>query len=80
MNERNSGAGAAALLILGLVVLIPSGLCTGFLGIGALADAVVHPANLGGSMSVLAMALVVGGPFVALGAVMVWIAVRRMRR
>lgn len=78
--ERTGTAGMIALLVLGLVILIPSSLCTGFLGIGALVDTIANPANAGDGLSVMAMALVIGGPFVATGAVLVWFAIRRLRR
>jgi hypothetical protein len=76
---RHSAAGTAALLIIGLLILIPSGLCTGIFGGGALIDAIVHPQNAGDAVSMLAMVSIVGGPFVAFGAVLVWFGVRRMR-
>ena len=70
-------AGTAALLIVGLLILVPSGLCTGAFGIGAVLELLTNPQNADTSM--LGMALIFGGPFVAVGGVLVWIAIRRMR-
>jgi hypothetical protein len=78
-QRRPSAAGTAALLIIGLLFLVPSGLCTGILGGGALLDAFVHPENSGDSVSMIVMVALVGGPFVALGGVVVWLSIRRMR-
>jgi hypothetical protein len=79
-RPRQSAAGTAALLIIGLVVLLPSGLCTGIFGGGALIDGLLHPENIRDSLSILVMATVFGGPFVAIGGVMVWFGVKRLRR
>lgn len=68
-----------ALLAIGLVILIPSGLCTGVFGGGALVDAVMHPGNAGDAASMLGMALIYGAPFVILGAFLVHLGVRRLR-
>jgi hypothetical protein len=73
------GAGTAALMIIGLLFLVPSGLCTGILGGGAVIDALTHPENIGDSASMIVTVAIVGGPFVAFGAVLVWFGVKRMR-
>ncbi len=78
-KSRYSAAGTAALLTIGLLILVPSGLCTGVLGGGAILDAIVHPENIGDSVSMLGAAAVFGGPFVAVGGVLVWLGVKRMR-
>ena len=74
-----SAGGTAALMIIGLLFLVPSGLCTGILGGGAIIDAFVNPENIGDSASMIVMVAIVGGPFVAFGAVLVWLSVKRMR-
>jgi hypothetical protein len=66
-------------MIIGLLFLVPSGLCTGILGGGAMIDAFVHPENIGDSASMMLTVAIVGGPFVAFGAVLVWFSVKRMR-
>ena len=78
-KPKYSAAGTAALMIIGLLFLIPSGLCTGIFGGGAVIDAIVHPENLSDSVSMIGAALVFGGPFVAIGGVLVWLGVKRMR-
>jgi hypothetical protein len=78
-KPKYSAAGTAALMIIGLLFLVPSGLCTGILGGGAIIDAFVHPQNIGDSASMMVTVAIVGGPFVAFGAVLVWFGVKRMR-
>jgi hypothetical protein len=78
-KRQYSTAGTAALLIIGLLFLIPSGLCTGVFGGGALLDAFTSPHNASDALSMLLIALLFGGPFIAVGGVMVWIAVKRLR-
>ena len=74
-----SAGGTAALLIIGLLILIPSGLCTGFFGVGALIETFTNPQNADDTLSTIVLALMYGGPFIAGGGVMVWIAVKRLR-
>ena len=63
-------AAAVALLVFGLLILVPSGLCTAYLGImGLLYGGKDAP-------DVLTMALFYGGPFVILGGVLVWLGFR----
>jgi hypothetical protein len=78
-KQTYSVAGTVALLLIGLLFLVPSGLCTAILGGGALLDAFVHPENVSDSVSMIVTVAIVGGPFVAIGAVLVWFAVKRMR-
>jgi hypothetical protein len=79
-KPKYSAAGTAALVIIGLLFLVPSGLCTGILGGGAVIDAFVHPENIGDSASMILTVAIVGGPFVVFGAVLVWLGVKRTRR
>ena len=62
-TEKGSIGAAIALISLGLLAVLPSGLCTGIL--------VVNGAWF---------ALVIGGPFVAGGAALIWMGVRELRR
>ena len=78
-KPRYSAAGTAALMIIGLLILVPSGLCTGIFGGGAILDVLVHPENAGDAASLLGAAVVFGGPFVAVGGILVWLGIRRMR-
>lgn len=72
-------ASGIAFLFIGLVFLVPSGLCTGLFGGGALIDALTHPENGGEALGILFMALLFGGPFVALGGFLVWQGIRNLR-
>ena len=74
-----SAAGTVAMFVIGLLVLVPSGLCTGVMGGGAILNMITDPKNAGGSIGILGMALVIGGPFVVAGGAMVWRAIARMR-
>ncbi|HVZ90672.1 MAG TPA: hypothetical protein VG843_03395 [Rhizomicrobium sp.] len=77
-QERSVLAGAA-FLIVGLVMLVPSGLCTGVFGGGALLDMIAHPQNASDAVSILGTALLIGGPFVIAGIVLVRIGISRLR-
>jgi len=77
-EKPRSTAGGIALLLVGLVILVPSGLCTGLFGGGALLEMVMHPGN-GDAIGILPMALIFGGPFVALGGYLVYLGVRKLR-
>jgi hypothetical protein len=61
---------AIALLVVGLVVFVPSGLCTGTFFFGPIVQAVEHPAQ-GTNFFLSGVALVVGGPFVLGGFAMI---------
>jgi hypothetical protein len=76
--REHSVAGAIAMVVIGLLIFIPSGLCTGAIGIGALFETVFYPAR-GAGIAGLAMALIVGGPFVAGGFALIWYGVKRLR-
>jgi len=67
-----------ALLVIGLLFLVPSGLCTGIIGGGALLDWYLRSATRE-EISIIPTAIVVGGPFIAAGFAMVWIGVKRLR-
>ncbi|HVV65293.1 MAG TPA: hypothetical protein VHC42_07475 [Rhizomicrobium sp.] len=87
MSDRSKAAdrpgrsvlAGAAFLIVGLVMLVPSGLCTGVFGGGALLDMISHPANASDAASILGTALLIGGPFVIAGIVLVRIGISRLR-
>jgi hypothetical protein len=71
-------AGTIAMLIVGLLIFIPSGLCTGFLGGTALINMLLVPFSSNG-LGALAMALTIGGPFVLGGGALIWFGVKRLR-
>lgn len=81
MSEpARSIAGGIALMVIGLLILVPSGLCVGWFGIGALLEILTEPSHGNDALGLLGLALMFGGPVVAVGAVLVWLAVRLMRR
>jgi len=65
-------------VVLGLLVLVPSGLCTSYFGIAGLAT-LFDPHDPGYGPLLLGTALLIGGPFVAGGIAMLWIGIRRLR-
>lgn len=77
--RRNVAAGVA-FLVIGLLLLVPSGLCTGILAGGTLIESFIHPGSSGDLGSVFFMALIFGGPFIVGGGVLVWQGVERLRR
>jgi hypothetical protein len=72
--EKPSLAGTIAILVIGLVILVPSGLCTGFFTFGQF--------FIGRSFEsgFVAVALLIGGPFVAIGIALIMWGIRRLRR
>lgn len=73
---RWTGA-AIALVVIGLLILVPSGLCTSAFGIAGLMGMFESSS---GDASLLPMALIVGGPFVVLGALLVRTGLRERHR
>jgi hypothetical protein len=63
--------GAIALIVMGLVVFVPSGLCTGIF--------FFLPLTQPGNNAPFFLALGIGGPFVVGGAVMLWYGFEGMR-
>jgi len=68
---------AVVLLVIGLLILIPSGLCTGIFGIGALYDMFTSSSSEG--FSILLEALVFGAIPIAIGGALVYAAFRVRR-
>ena len=64
-----------ALFILGLLILVPSGLCTAVLGGSIILEGLPH-----GDLSGIPIVLIYGGVPVAMGAVLVWGAFKARRR
>jgi hypothetical protein len=69
-----------ALICLGLVILIPAGLATAILVVGALLDAILGGAEPDFSRRLLSLILLFGGPPIVLGAVLLRWGWRRDRR
>jgi hypothetical protein len=64
------GAGAVALVVIGLLILIPSGLCTGIFGVGALYAMITS--SPGEGLTVLLEALTLGGIPIVIGGLLVF--------
>lgn len=77
--KRNVASGIA-LLVIGLVILIPSGLCTGVMAGVAIWSMFTQPGPGAAAISGITAVLTFGGPFVAGGAVLVWQGIKRLRR
>ena len=76
---RRSGA-AIALIAVGLLILVPSGLCSAVLGIVFLNEALTYTGrSAADSRELLRVVLMVGGPPMALGAFLLWLGLRQRR-
>lgn len=69
-RKRQWGALSVTLMVIGLLILIPSGLCTGIFGIGALYDMFTSSSDEG--LSILMEALPIGGIPLAIGGILVY--------
>jgi H+/gluconate symporter-like permease len=77
-DSRPSLAVTIALLVIGLLILIPSGLCTGFFTLYPIVQAIIDRSSV--SNDIFGLALAIGGPFILVGGFMVWRGVKRLRR
>ena len=67
-----------ALIVVGLLIFIPSGLCTGALSIAPMIPALSNPKDsLGAAFAPIA--LIIGGPFVLGGGALLWLGVKNLR-
>lgn len=66
---------SVALLIVGLLILIPSGLCTALVGGSIIVEGVPY-----GDLSGILIVLFYGGPPIVVGAALVWAAFKARRR
>ena len=78
-DQRPSLAGSIALITIGLLVLVPSGLCTASVLITPLFLAIRDPRLIVSALGNLPLALLVGGPFILFGGFMVWRGINRLR-
>lgn len=77
---RRSGA-AIALIAIGLLTLVPSGLCSAFFGIAFLKDALTATGEAATyARGFIWLVPMFGGPPMLLGALLLWLGVRRRRR
>ena len=77
--RRPSLAVTIALLVIGLLILIPSGLCTGFFTLFPIIEGLINPGSHAVPTDIFGMAVLIGGPFILLGGFMVWRGVKRLR-
>ena len=70
---------AIVLLVIGLLILVPSGLCTALFGVGAIVGAFIQPNQAASALSSFLMMLVVGGIPIGIGAALVYAALRIRR-
>ncbi len=78
MSRRHWTLGAIALVVIGLLLLVPSGLCTGVFGVAMITEA--PRSSVIDALNTLAIALVVGGPFIVGGAVLIYAGFRLSKR
>ena len=76
-QRRQWGALSVTLLVIGLLILIPSGLCTGIFGIGAIYGMLTE--SPGEGLSILMEALMVGGIPLAIGGILVYAGLQARR-
>lgn len=81
-DQRPSFASGLALVILGLVILVPSGLCTGVFAFGPLIAALLHPGrySYSGTSQNVVLAFIFGGPFLLAGGTLLLFGIRRLKR
>lgn len=70
-DGKPSALVTGALLVIGLLLLVPSGLCTGLMIVMSLSE---------GEVGMVLTALIVGGPFLAVGGLLFWVARKRAQR
>jgi hypothetical protein len=75
-DSRWTGS-AITLVVIGLLILVPSGLCTGAFGIGVLLD---FGNGHGYEVIMLVGVLLIGSPFIVLGALLIRTGLRERRR
>ena len=69
-------ASGIAMIVLGLLVFVPSGLCTGVFVFGSIITSLSEGSEAG-LMAVYA--LVIGGPFVFGGGALLWYGIKKLR-
>jgi uncharacterized membrane protein HdeD (DUF308 family) len=79
-ERRRAGCGAIALIVIGLLILVPSGLCTGFMTIYPIVMTLHSRSWPGDTGNFVALALMVGIPFIVAGCVLIGLGLRLRRR
>ena len=78
-HQPYSTGGIMALVVIGLLLLIPSGLCSAVMGGAAIWAAFTEPQNAGDAFSIVPMIAIFGGPFILGGGAMLFAGIRRAR-
>ena len=78
--KRHWTAAAVVVFVLGLLFLVPSGLCTAAMGVLGLFAMFESPSEAAGGLLTLVYSLMVGLPFLGIGAGLVWLALRLRRK
>jgi len=78
-GERYSSGSVVAFIVIGLLLLVPSGLCSGAMGVMAIWASVSQPGNAGDALSILPMIAILGGPFIVGGGALLLTGIRRAR-
>ena len=79
-RPRPSLVGAIALIVIGLLVFIPSGLCTGVVIFAPIIAAMPDPRSAAAiGATAIVTGLFVGGPFVFGGGALLWFGVKNLR-
>ncbi|HEV2548929.1 MAG TPA: hypothetical protein VGU20_16425 [Stellaceae bacterium] len=77
---RRSGV-TIALIAIGLLILVPSGLCSAFFGITFLRDVLTATGEAAAyARGFIWLVPMFGGPPIVLGALLLWLGLRRRRR
>jgi len=82
MSQPDSGLSIVvtiALIVIGALIFIPSGLCTGVFMFGPMIMSLLRPGSGAVESGLAGLALIIGGPFVAVGGIMLWFGIRRAR-
>jgi hypothetical protein len=78
-ESKPSMIGTIAFIVIGALIFIPSGLCTGVMLFGPVLELILHPQSGVPAYGFGTIALFVGGPFVAIGGALIWTGIRRLR-
>lgn len=79
-EPKRNVAGGIAFLVIGLVILVPSGLCTGVVAGAAIVNMFASGRANMDVANIVYVALLFGGPFIAGGGALVWQGIKRLRR
>lgn len=76
--EQRRGCGAVALIVIGLLVLIPSGLCTSYMTIQTIVTSMSNKTPI--PTDVIGFVVSIGGPFIVVGTLLTVLGISAKRR